>query len=333
MTDPKSCRDCGSLTVSSGREQLCFSCQIKRSTAQREAGEDFFFDEEDPRTVHDGLEERLATALESIEIERELGRGGMGIVFRGLQTRLGRRVAVKVLPPHPDQDVGFAERFLQEARAMARLTHPNIVTIHDFGQTACGLHYIVMEYVDGRPLSALLAEGALTPTRFLDVIAQVSDALAYAHGQNVVHRDMKPENILVDGRDVAKIADFGIAKLEGERHVARLTKTHQILGTPLYMAPEQAQAAATVDHRADLYAIGVMLYEGLTGKFPGRSIEAPTRAAQVDRKVDPLVLGLLERDPTRRSGSAIEVAHRCRDLARNWKPQRRGGFLGRMFGS
>ncbi len=332
MAEDRTCRDCGALTVSEAPDRLCFSCQIKRSTAERDARETFFFDESDSSTVHDGIEERVAAALDSIAIEGEIGRGGMGIVFKGVQTRLDRPVAVKVLPPRPDQEASFADRFLLEARAMARLTHANIVAIHDFGQTDCGLNYIVMEYVAGKSLADREGDERLSPRRFVEVVAEIADALAFAHAQDVVHRDMKPDNVLLDGNGRAKIADFGIAKLEGEGHVARLTKTHQILGTPLYMAPEQAMAAREVDHRADLYALGVMLHEGLTGRLPERTLVPPSKQAAVDARLDPIVADLLQRNPDDRKLDARELARQCRAVARDWRDGQKRGLLGRMFG-
>lgn len=325
------CRECGAKTVSEAPERLCFSCQIARAAESGDS--EFFFDEADDSTVFDGLEERLAAAVDSIRVESEIGRGSMGVVFRAVQTKLERPVAVKVMPSWPGADDNFAERFLAEGRAMARLHHAHIVTIHDFGQTDCGLSYIVMEYVDGESLAGIAERGAVPPEQFVHVIAQVADALSYAHDLDIVHRDMKPDNILVDSTGRAKIADFGIAKLEGPRHAARLTKTHQILGTPLYMAPEQALASRAVDHRADLYALGVMLHEGLTGELPGKDPEPPSATSKIDHRVDELVASLLVKDPADRESSAANVSRTCAEIARTWStaPKKRG-LLGRMFG-
>jgi serine/threonine protein kinase len=332
MTNQQACRVCGAKTVSSGNAPLCFSCQIERTT-RGESEEEFFFDD-DQSSVFDGLQERLSLALDSLRVDEEIGRGGMGVVYRAVQEKLDRTVAVKVLPPHPDLDSGFAKRFLTEARAMARLHHSHIVTIHDFGQTDCGLSYIVMEFVNGQSLDEIFAKRSLEAPRLVELMTEVAEALAYAHGLNVVHRDMKPQNILISARGRAKIGDFGIAKLEGDRHAARLTRTHQILGTPLYMAPEQTMGAKAVDHRADLYALGVMLYEGLTGTFPGIEVEAPSKLADIDLRLDPIILSLLEKDVARRANSAAVVARHCREIASSWgQGNKKRGLFGRMFGA
>ncbi|MEZ6195340.1 MAG: serine/threonine-protein kinase [Planctomycetota bacterium] len=334
MGAKKNCRNCGAETVSTADDPLCFSCQISRVETEGGGNTGFFFDELDDSRQFDGLEERLAEALDTIDIEGEIGRGGMGVVFRGRQKKLDRAVAVKVLPPMPGADESFSVRFLTEARAMARMHHPNIVAIHDFGQTPDDLSYIVMEFVKGRPLSEISGRQILEPKRCLGIMAQIAEALAYAHGLEVVHRDMKPQNVLVDEEDRPKIADFGIAKLEGERHSERLTKTHQILGTPLYMAPEQAVGAKAVDHRADLYALGVMMFEGLTGLLPDKTVDADEQLARFDPRVKPLVNSLLEKKVARRADSAAEIAKRCHEIARTWddRPKKRGLF-GRMFRS
>lgn len=322
MNAKSTCRECGSITVSSAASGLCFSCQIQE---QADGKDTFFFDEADTSTPFDELQRRIGAALTSIEITDELGRGGMGIVFRGTQTKLGRDVAVKVMPPMPGDD--FASRFLAEARAMARLHHPHIITIHDFGQTDCRLSYIVMEYCEKGSLGDLMSREVLLPQRVLEILSDIAEALGFAHAQNVVHRDMKPENILIDRSGRAKIADFGIAKMEGDRHVARMTKTHQVLGTPMYMAPEQATSSRAVDHRADLYALGVILYEALTGEHPTVTFSPPSKATKLDRRVDDVCRSLLEPDPARRANDAAKIAQELRAIARTWRSARKLGFL------
>jgi len=210
------------------------------------------------------------------------------------------------LRPELVADPAFAERFEREARALALLHHPGIVGVHDFGR-ARAFFYLVMEYVDGASLRELLAQGRLTTRDVLAFVPQLCDALQYAHDHRVVHRDIKPENVLVgeDGR--VRVADFGLAKLLGQDRALGITETQQAVGTPLYMAPEQVTAAGSVDHRADLYSLGVVLYEMLTGKLPIGRFAPPSAAAVDARGFDPVVMRSLENDPARRYQQAHEV--------------------------
>jgi len=206
----------------------------------------------------------IGKTLGQYQIVEEIGRGGMAIVYRAYQTSLQRYVAIKVLPPQFTFDTTFVQRFLQEARAAARLEHPHIVTIHDVGQQG-DLYYIVMQELKGEPLNRLIQrEGPLPLERVVRIVAQVASALDYAHAQGFVHRDIKPSNIIVGPDDHATLTDFGIAKAaEG----TTLTKTGMLIGTPAYMSPEQVRGRR-VDHRADIYALGVVCYEMLTGQVP-----------------------------------------------------------------
>jgi eukaryotic-like serine/threonine-protein kinase len=191
-----------------------------------------------------------------LELIDEIGRGGMGTVWRARDPRLDRIVAVKFLTDELCARPGFAERFLREARHMARLQHPRIVTVHDVGELE-GIPYFAMEHVDGASLAALRP---LARERAIEIVLEVCDALAFAHANGIVHRDIKPENILVDGLGHAKVADFGIAQREGD---ARLTAVGGVVGTPAYLAPEVLRGA-TADPRADVYAIAVVLQEVVT---------------------------------------------------------------------
>jgi predicted Ser/Thr protein kinase len=250
--------------------------------------------------------EEVRAAFPDLEIEALLGRGGMGAVFRARQRRLDRLVALKVLPRALGRQAGFAERFAREARALARLSHPGIVTVHDHGQ-ADGLSYLVMEYVDGVNLRELLRQGPLEPAKALAIARELCEALQYAHDEGVVHRDIKPENVLVDSRGRVKVADFGLAKLTGGAGDVLLTRSDQVMGTPHYMAPEQLERPAEVDHRADLFALGVVLYEMLTGGLPRGHFEPPSQRVRVDVKLDEIVLKALEREPARRYQHALEI--------------------------
>jgi len=210
----------------------------------------------------------LGRHFPQLEILQLLGQGGMGAVYQARQTKLDRLVAIKILPPEVARDPAFAERFTREARALARLNHPNIVTVHDFGDVD-GLYYFTMEYVNGHNLRDLLQAGALPADQTRAIVPQLCDALQYAHDEGLVHRDIKPENILLDKKGRVKIADFGLARLVGLTPTyLTLTGTHEVMGTLLYMAPEQMKRTHTVDHRADIYSLGVVLYEMLTGELP-----------------------------------------------------------------
>jgi serine/threonine protein kinase len=227
---------------------------------------------------------KLFPHLEVIEL---IGRGGMGAVYKARQKELDRLVALKILPPGIGDDRAFADRFVREAKALAKLNHSNIVTLYEFDHTD-GLFYFMMEFVDGVNLRQLLQAGRLAPREALAIVPQICDALQYAHDHGVVHRDIKPENILLDRKGRVKVADFGVARLmgiEGETPSGEggpgasasmsLTEAGKVMGTPQYMAPEQVAHPAEVDHRADIYSLGIVFYQMLTGELPGHRIEAP----------------------------------------------------------
>lgn len=242
----------------------------------------------------------LAPHFPQLELLELLGQGGMGAVYKARQVRLNRLVALKILPRTAGQEAEFASRFAREAQTLAQLNHPNIVGIHDYGETAGWFHFI-MEYVDGVNLRQAIQARSVEPKEALSMVGQVCDALQYAHEEGVVHRDIKPENILLDKRGRLKIADFGLAKLLGhDTQNHRLTHTHQVMGTLGYMAPEQMEGSKEVDHRADLYALGVVFYELLTGELPMGRFAPPSQKIQVDVRIDEVVLKTLEKEPERR---------------------------------
>jgi serine/threonine protein kinase len=250
----------------------------------------------------------LARRFPDLEIIELLGQGGMGAVYKARQKKLDRLVALKIMPPDSASDPAFAERFAREARALARLNHPSIVGVHDYGEVD-GLYHFIMEYVDGLNLRQLMQGKPIDPALALQIVPQICDALQYAHDENVVHRDIKPENILIDKRGRVKIADFGLAKLVGRAPAFTLTASQQIMGTPHYMAPEQMERPSGVDHRADIYSLGVVFYEMLTGELPLGRFAAPSQKVAVDQRLDEVVLRALEREPERRyqSISAIKT--------------------------
>ncbi|MCB1077692.1 MAG: serine/threonine protein kinase, partial [Verrucomicrobiae bacterium] len=181
----------------------------------------------------------MSLLLPAYDVEAMLGRGGMGAVYRAVQRSLKRTVAIKVLPPTADDELKFAERFRHEAETLARLNHPGIVHIHDFGETTNGLLYLVMEFVDGTDVHQLIqANGRLSEDYALAVTAHVCDALAYAHSRGIVHRDIKPANVLIDQEGNVKVADFGLAKMVDPTFDSGLTMSNVALGTPDFVAPE-----------------------------------------------------------------------------------------------
>ncbi len=260
-----------------------------------------------------GLEE-LARLFPQFEILEFIGRGGMGAVYRVRQKQLDRVVALKILPPGIGVQADFPGRFAREARAMARLNHPGIVTVHEFGGVE-DLHFIVMEYVDGVNLRALLKGGRMAPREALAIVPQVCDALQYAHDHGIVHRDIKPENILIDRQGRVKVADFGLAKLAGpqaeggapgEGVSGPFLTEPGLMGTPAYMAPEQRDRPSEADHRADIYVLGVVLYQMLTGELPDVPLDPPSRKVVLDVRLDEVVLKALESEPERRYAAASQ---------------------------
>ena len=249
----------------------------------------------------------LQARLPQYEIIALLGRSGMGAVCKARQRALDRAVAIKLLPPELGGDPDFAARFEREARAMARLSHPNIITVHDFGQTAEGPLYIVMEFVDGANLHDLIRGGAIESAQALGIAGQICDALAYAHGEGIVHRDIKPANIMVDSRGRVKVADFGLARLiEPGMDTAGLTVSGIVMGTLDYMAPEQRRAM-NVDHRADIYSLGVVLYEMVCREIPQGVFAPPSTLVGCDPRIDAIVSLALQQQPELRYQSTQEM--------------------------
>ncbi len=235
--------------------------------------------------------------LGQLELEEEIGRGGMGSVWRARHKGLDRTVAVKLLPEHLAKEPEFKQRFEREARALALLDHPNIVRVHDFGHEG-DESYIVLELVEG---STLHAKIPLDAARALEVTSELLAALSYAHKRGVVHRDVKPANILLDEEGRVKVTDFGIARLvQGAETDWKVTASNVAVGTPGYLAPEALQGAPP-DPRRDIYAVGVTLYEVTTGKLPLGTFEPPPKA------VEPIVRRALASDPAKRYATADDM--------------------------
>ncbi len=352
--DQPNCPQCGTPLPSGALTGLCPACLLKMG-----AQTDTVTDGRQPGFTPPAIAE-LAPLFPQLEILEFIGKGGMGAVYKARQKQLDRVVALKILPPGIGADPAFAERFTREARALAKLNHPGIVTLYEFGQvqnadgarlwsqtqpqhgtthegvgniesaaagashTTALLYFFLMEFVDGVNLRQLLHAGRVSAREALAIVPQICDALQFAHDQGIVHRDIKPENILLDRRGRVKVADFGLAKIvgsdaplapslspsDGER-VAKpgegspvLTDAGKVMGTPQYMSPEQRENPSEVDHRADIYALGVVFYQMLTGELPGKKIEPPSKKVQIDVRLDEIVLRALEKDPERRYGQA-----------------------------
>jgi hypothetical protein len=290
-----SCPACGRPLAPDAPFGLCADCLLRAgvaSTAPAAAGAS-------PRFVAPSPDE-LAPLFPQLEIIALIGQGGMGAVYRARQASLDRTVALKILPPPTGRDPGFTERFAREARALARLSHPNIVAVHDVGETG-GYHYLLMEFVDGVTLRHLLTAGKIAPREALAIVPQICDALQYAHDKGIVHRDIKPENILLDKTGAVKIADFGLAKIVGlEAPDFTITGARDVMGTLHYMAPEQVEHPLEVDHRADIYSVGVVFYQMLTGELPLGRFAPPSRKVHIDVRLDEVVLRALEKEPALR---------------------------------
>jgi tRNA A-37 threonylcarbamoyl transferase component Bud32 len=252
--------------------------------------------------------EQLAEKFPGLEILELLGQGGMGAVYKARQKKLDRIIALKILPPEVGKTEAFAERFTREARSMAKLNHQHVVTLYEFGETDDGLYYFVMEFVDGTDLRHVILADELGPWQALAIVPQICEALHYAHKKGIVHRDIKPENILLDKDGNVKIADFGLAKLlDRPTNIYTLTRAGQRMGTVHYMAPEQIEHPDQVDHRADIYSLGVVFYEMLTGELPLGRFPLPSKKVEVDVRLDEIVLRTLEKEPDRRYQHASEV--------------------------
>ena len=357
-SDIPKCPQCGTPLLAGALAGLCPACLLKQGadeTAMSGQAPPF-----QPPSISE-----LAPLFPQLEILELIGKGGMGAVYKARQKQLERIVALKILPPGIGRAAAFAGRFAREAKALAKLNHPGIVTLYEFGhvQSSAGvsptsgshpstinsqpLYYFLMEFVDGVNLRQLLHAGRIAPREALAIVPQICDALQFAHDQGIVHRDIKPENILLDRRGRVKVADFGLAKLVGEVGQTflsagpgdfpvasssgantgqespvnpqtgksalpppALTDAGKVMGTPNYMAPEQVEHPNDVDHRADIYALGVVFYQMLTGELPGKPIVPPsscTRGMVIDVRLDEVVLRALEKKPELRYQQVSEV--------------------------
>ncbi len=304
MNTTRQCPQCQQPLPADAPDGLCPQCLLHAAAGPP------------PAAAEDGLSGDMIDIADPVEVAKKLpqfeiiellGRGGMGVVYKARQLQLDRVVALKILPPVDALSPDFVARFSREARSLARLNHENIVHVYDFGETN-GLYYIVMEFVDGANLRKILEDRKLTPAEALAIVPKICDALEYAHEEGLVHRDIKPENLLIDKKGRVKVADFGLAKLlRREPLDLTLTLSGMSLGTLRYMAPEQMDKPDSVDHRADIYSLGVVIYEMLTGDVPVGHFALPSQKAHVDVRLDKIVLHALERDVALRYQQASEV--------------------------
>jgi serine/threonine protein kinase len=244
--------------------------------------------------------EAMTAYLPQFKFEKLAACGGMGAVYKAYQESLDRRVAVKILPPEFGAEQGFADRFKIEARAMAKLNHTNIVGVYDFGITGGGHLYLVMEWIEGQSLHDLIHKGSLSLRKATNLAMQLCEALSFAHEHQIIHRDIKPGNIMVNDADHVKVADFGLARPNtGE------AEEENPFGTPDYAAPE-IRGGSVVDHRVDIYAAGVVLYEMLTGTVPGDPRRSVTEFAKVSTRWDEIIDKATHPDPGKRYQDAGE---------------------------
>ncbi len=321
MTSPV-CPQCGTPLDSAASDKPCPACLLE--WAAKTGSQPDPTDSPDLETVQ--------AAFPQLEILEKIGRGGMGTVFKARQPQLDRLVALKILSSKLAEKPTFADRFAREGKLLARLNHPNVVAVYDFGESD-GFYFLLMEYVDGVNLRQAMREERFSPEQALAIVPKICDALQYAHDEGVLHRDIKPENILLDTKGRVKIADFGIGRFNahnepgvertretpGPSHESpgdcaeygsvpgSLTQEGQILGTPNYMAPEQLDDPNKVDHRADIYSLGVVFYELLTGELPQEKIVVPSEKTPVGADVDRIVLKALDKDRDLRQQSAKEL--------------------------
>lgn len=387
MESETHCSNCGKIIGSNAPAGMCPECLLKggletgvnvSAETQTESGA------KQSRFVPPTASE-LEPLFPQLEILELIGQGGMGAVYKARQKELDRIVALKILPPDIGHDEAFAKRFTREAKALAKLNHPGIVTIHDFGKVelprkpgkkgeaqstedapqhkttkdtpgraslprgqavrqdiqieettpsvnSLPLYFFLMEYVDGVNIRQLLHGGRVSPREALAIVPQICDALQFAHDHGIVHRDIKPENILMDRRGNVKVADFGLAKIvahwaseqadqtlnkpTSSEESSSLTVSGKIMGTPKYMSPEQIKAPGEVDHRADIYALGVVLYQMLTGELPDKQWQPPSKKVSVDVRLDEIVLRALDRNPDRRYQSVSEFKTQMDDFSK-----------------
>ena len=326
------CVKCDTPLPPDGHGNLCKECAEKIKTL----AETEVFSSYSPQVPPNiGL---IQQAFPQLEIISQLGHGGMGDVFKARQVHLDRYVALKILSTDLAERPAFAKRFAREGKILAKLNHPNIVAVFDFGQATVELpdgksptwFYLILEFVDGVNLRQAMREKSITPSQAVAIIPQICSALQYAHNEGVLHRDIKPENILLDAKGQIKIADFGIGKLVQEptershesddASTSILTQVGTVLGTPKYMAPEQLETPDQVDHRADIYSLGLVFYELLTGSLPGLTPPEGKTESPLEAPIDTIVYKAIKRNRSERYQSADELRTVVEDVLHSRSP-------------
>ncbi len=294
------CRHCGAAIPAETQGGTCVECGS-------DPGADSFTESVDG-PIRPPTPAELAPFFPGLEIMEVAGHGGMGTIYKSRQPQLDRVVALKILSPELGRDPAFAQRFSREAQALAKLNHTNIVRVFDFGQ-AGDFFYLVMEYVDGVTLRALIEQKAIHLDEAQRIVIEICHALQYAHEEGIVHRDIKPSNILLDKKGRVKIADFGLAQLIGKevKDSSVGGQPSMVMGTPHYMAPELVERPSKVDRRADIYSLGVVFYEMLTGEIPLGQFDPPSIKAGVDPCLDEIVARAMAKAPRRRYQNANEL--------------------------
>jgi eukaryotic-like serine/threonine-protein kinase len=298
QTEEKTCSQCSKPLGPEIHSDICGSCHTALFSLAIEEPEEAFSKRENDTTVT-GLDtwSSLSTILPDREFVRELGRGGMGSVSLLRHKRLERYEALKVLLPELSSSPRFVKRFLRESKVLARLRHPNIVTLYDCSE-ADGILYILMDYVDGGTLRSAISKRQLDIPQRIDIISQLAAGLAYAHQNGVIHRDIKPANILLTESGEVKIADFGLCT-QDERASSQMPVTSplEVMGTYGYMAPELQHGASGADARCDVYSLGVLCYELFTQRLPQGVFPPPSSESKLSTQVDEVILRALEQDP------------------------------------
>lgn len=307
--------NCDHCQSSLGIDGICHLCALRLATSVPPGVSETQFVDQSSFSTPIPTPEELASQFPNLEIKRLIGHGGMGAIFQARQTSLDRDVAIKIIHRDISSNPAFIERFEREARALAKLSHPHIVTIFDYGRTTDGLAFLVMEYVEGANLRQAIDSMPIEPAEAIETISKMCQALHYAHSKGVVHRDIKPENILLGEDGSVKIADFGIAKIVDPNVRSQITRTRQVLGTPQYLAPEQIESPNEVDHRVDIFSLGVVFYELLTHQLPLGHFDPPSVVdPRIDPRIDAVVLRTLSRKPSQRYQDANQILTALKQL-------------------
>jgi serine/threonine protein kinase len=309
--DTSNCLSCGTPITAEVLGGNCPACLRRIALFEPSLPEDTLLDTPMPRR-QTGWEPPTVQEVAALlpkgfySVETFIGRGGMGAVYKGTQTVLKRPVAIKIMRQDQAVDAEFRLRFLREAQTLARMSHPGIVNVIDCGEAGPDMLFIAMEYVEGTDLMEVLAANPMTEDMALEILPQICEALQFAHENDIVHRDIKPSNILITSDGRVKLADFGLAKLMDPGSTL-LTRSNVGMGTPDYAAPEQFMPGAAVDLRADIYALGVLIYRMITGDLPRGAWKPPSHSAAVHPKWDEVVRQAMQPRPEERHSSASLV--------------------------